>query len=105
MFRIKGLRRQGKDGTRNKGGFGRRRRNRCCKQNLQGTLASADLGQDYKIKEINTHNEEMKNFLFTLGCYEGEIITLLSKISDQYVVVLNDARYCLDKNLASTIQI
>ena len=86
-----------------KNGFRRRRRNRCSYQSLAGTLASANIDQKYIIKSIETNNDAMKDFLFTLGCYEGEIITVISILSDQYVIVVKDARYSIDKNLALCI--
>lgn len=72
---------------------------------FDGSLATAEVNKEYFIEAIETKNEEMKNFLFTLGCYEGEAITLISRIADQYVIVIKDARYSIDKNLASCIKI
>lgn len=72
-------------------------------QCLAGTLASANINEEYIIKTVETSNDEMKNFLFSLGCYEGERITIISIISEQYIIVLKDARYSIDKNLASAI--
>lgn len=69
------------------------------------TLAYAELNREYTIEAITTDNDEMRDFLFTLGCYEGEKITLLSILSDQYVIVIKDARYSINKELAECIDI
>lgn len=69
------------------------------------TLAYAELNREYTIEAITTDNDEMRDFLFTLGCYEGEKITLLSILSDQYVIVIKDARYSINKELAKCIAI
>lgn len=71
----------------------------------KNTLAYAQLNKEYTIEEITTDNDEMRDFLFTLGCYEGEKITLLSILSDQYVIVIKDARYSINKELAECIDI
>lgn len=84
-------------------GFGRQKRHRASCLKVEESLASALLDKEYIIKGIETSNEDMKDFLFTLGCYEGQAITLISILSDQYVIVVKDARYSIDKNLASSI--
>ncbi len=68
-------------------------------------LTSAKLNKEYLIKDILTTDSEMKNFLFTLGCYEGQLITVLSLVSNNYIVSLHDARYSIDENLAKVIKI
>lgn len=69
------------------------------------TLATAKINVQYEIQAIHTSNKEIQDFLFTLGCYEGEVITLISILGDQYVIVLKDARYSIDKSLAACILI
>lgn len=86
-------------------GFARKRRKKAACKCVAGTLAAAEINQKCTIKAIRTNCEQMKDFLFTLGCYEGEEITVLSVISNQYVVVIKDARYSIDKCLASAIVI
>lgn len=44
------------------------------------TLVDAIEGEEYKIKNIDTQDDELKSFLFTLGCYEGESITVVSHL-------------------------
>ncbi|HQA58791.1 MAG TPA: FeoA family protein [Acetivibrio sp.] len=66
-------------------------------------LANAQVNKEYVIKEVKTDDEELKNFLFTLGCYEGETVTVLSVVSDNLVISVKDARYSIDKDLAEAI--
>lgn len=69
------------------------------------TLASGKVGKEYTVKEIITDDEELDNFLFTLGCYSGEKVVIVSCVSESYVVSIRDARYNIDKNLAESILI
>ena len=66
-------------------------------------LLDAVPGITYKIKEINTEDEDMNAFLFRLGCYTGEPITLISKKRKNCIVVIKDGRYNLDNLLAEAI--
>lgn len=66
-------------------------------------LSQAELGKSYTILDIDTEDEELNDFLFTLGCYAGESITVVSQVSGAYVVSLKDARYNIDKDLAQAI--
>lgn len=68
-------------------------------------LAKAIISEEYIIKEINTDDEEIKSFLFTLGCYEGEKITVISKLADNFVVSVKDSRYSIDTELAQAIEV
>lgn len=67
------------------------------------TLMDAEPGHTYIIKEINTDDDEMNSFLFRLGCYQGEPITLISKKKKSCIVVIKDGRYNLDKMLSEAI--
>ncbi|MDF2592018.1 MAG: hypothetical protein K0S75_1484 [Clostridia bacterium] len=67
------------------------------------SLVKAQIGREYIIKEVKTNDEELKNFLFTLGCYEGETVTVLSVLSETYAISVKDARYSIDKDLAEAI--
>ena len=67
------------------------------------TLLDAEPGQTYIIKEINTDDDDMNSFLFRLGCYQGEPITLISKKKKSCIVVIKDGRYNLDKMLSEAI--
>nr|WP_246542905.1 FeoA family protein [Fusibacter paucivorans] len=68
-------------------------------------MESAAIGETYTINSIETTDSEMKHFLFTLGCFEGERVTLVSVLSDLYVISVKDARYSIDRELASAIGI
>ncbi len=68
-------------------------------------LNDAKLGTEYVIKKIDTEgDEEMESFLFTLGCYSGENITVVDK-KKNLVVSIKDARYNIDPELAAAIEI
>lgn len=67
------------------------------------TLIDANYNTPYTIKKIQTDQEELRDFLFTLGCYEGEKITLISILSNTFTIVIKDARYSIDRELAQAI--
>jgi len=68
-------------------------------------LLEAEVEKKYIVKEINTEDEELDAFLFSLGCYSGEPITVISHLKGGCVVSIKDARYNIDKELASVISI
>jgi len=68
-------------------------------------LLNAEVEKEYIIKEILTDDEELNAFLFTLGCYSGEPITVISHLKGGCVVSIKDARYNIDKQLAELILI
>ena len=69
------------------------------------TLNDAELGKEYVIADVKTEgDEEMESFLFSLGCYSGEKITVVDK-KRTLVVSIKDARYNIDPELAEAIQI
>lgn len=68
-------------------------------------LTKADLGREYIIREINTDDEELNSFLFSLGCYSGEPITVVSQRRGSFVVSVKDGRYSIDSQLAAAIAI
>lgn len=67
------------------------------------TLLEAAEGTEYIIKEIQTDDEELNGFLFTLGCYSGEPITVVSRKRSNCVVSIKDGRYNIDNQLAEAI--
>ena len=69
------------------------------------TLVEAEAGKTYRVSKIDTGDEDMKSFLFILGCYEGEPITLISKKRRGCVVVIKDGRYSLDNLLAGAVTV
>ena len=68
-------------------------------------LSNVNIGEEYIIKDIVTDDEELEAFLFSLGCYKGEPITVISRKRGGCVVSIKDARYSIDKDLASAILI
>lgn len=66
-------------------------------------LTEAQTGEEYIVKDILTDDEEMNSFLFTLGCYSGEPITVISHLKGGCVVSIKDGRYTIDKCLAEAI--
>ncbi len=66
-------------------------------------LSVAEIGKEYVIKSIETGDEELESFLFSLGCYSGETITVISIRKAGIVVAIKDARYNIDKDLAKAI--
>ena len=68
-------------------------------------LTAAELGKEYMIAAIETDDEELNSFLFSLGCYSGEPITVVSRRRKTCVIAIKDGRYCIDDQLASAIVI
>ena len=67
------------------------------------TLFDAVEGEEYIIKSVETDDEELDAFLFSLGCYSGEAITVISRLKSGCVVSIKDARYNIDMQLAEAI--
>lgn len=68
-------------------------------------LKGANVGETYIIKDIQTNDEDMTAFLFRLGCYSGEPITVISQRKGGCVVSIKDGRYNIDNELAKAILI
>ena len=68
-------------------------------------LSEAVAGEEYIIKDIVTNDEELNAFLFSLGCYSGEPITVISHKKGGCIISVKDARYNIDKELAKAIAI
>ena len=68
-------------------------------------LLQAEVEKEYIIKEIVTDDEELDAFLFSLGCYSGEPITVISHLKGGCVVSIKDARYTIENDLAEAIAI
>ena len=67
------------------------------------TLLEGNVGEEYIIQEILTEDEELDAFLFSLGCYSGESITLIARRHGGCVVSIKDGRYNIDMQLAEAI--
>ena len=68
-------------------------------------LMNAELGKEYVISQINTGDSEIDAFLFSLGCYAGEPITVISRKRSCCTVSIKDGRYNIDSQLARAIAI
>ena len=69
------------------------------------TLLDAQEGKEYIIQSIETDDEELDAFLFSLGCYSGEPITVVSRIKGGCVLSIKDGRYTIDNQLAEVIEV
>ncbi|MBO5341491.1 MAG: ferrous iron transport protein A [Lachnospiraceae bacterium] len=68
-------------------------------------LMEVDLEKEYIVEDISTEDEELDAFLFSLGCYSGEPITVISRRKRSCVVAIKDGRYNIDKALAEAIRV
>ena len=68
-------------------------------------LLDAKEGEEYIVKDIMSDDEELKSFLFSVGCYSGEPITVISRLKGGCVVSIKDGRYNIDTDLAQAISI
>lgn len=68
-------------------------------------LKDAVEGKEYIISQIETDDEELNAFLFSLGCYSGETITVVLRRKSSCIVTIKDARYSIDNRLAEAIKI
>ena len=66
-------------------------------------LTSAQEGKEYTIQRIETDDEELDSFLFSLGCYSGEPITVVARRKSNCTVSIKDGRYNIDNQLAAAI--
>ncbi len=68
-------------------------------------LFLADEGKEYIVKSIETDDAELNSFLLSLGCYEGQPITVITHRKSGLVVSIKDGRYNIDKQLAQAIEV
>ena len=66
-------------------------------------LIEASVGREYIIQKINTDDEDLEAFLFSLGCYSGETITVVLRLKGGCIVSIKDGRYNIDNQLAEAI--
>ncbi len=69
------------------------------------TLADVQEGKEYTIQSVETQDEELNAFLFSLGCYSGQPITVVSRLKGGCVVSIKDGRYNIDNQLAQAIEV
>ena len=67
------------------------------------TLKEAKAGIEYIVKSMQTDDDELDAFLFSLGLYEGAPVTVVSRVSGGCVLSIKDGRYCIDNKLAEVI--
>ncbi len=67
-------------------------------------LSKGKLNKEYTVSSI-TGKDDMVKFLFTLGCYEGEKITIISKVASNFIINIKDSRYGIDEALAKIIEV
>ena len=77
----------------------------CKGKDADMTLLSAEERKEYVIKAIETDDEELDSFLFTLGCFVGGAITVIKRRKSSCIVAIKDGRYNIDVNLADAIKI
>ncbi|MDD2533527.1 MAG: FeoA family protein [Eubacteriales bacterium] len=65
-------------------------------------LSEAKVGRLMEIAQVNGP-EKIRKFLMTLGCFEGENITLISVLAGNYIVAVKDSRYAIDRKMAQAI--
>lgn len=68
-------------------------------------LRDAVIGRTYTVREVKTGDEELEKFLFRLGCYSGEPVTVVSRLKSGCVVSIKDGRYNIDDGIAEAIRI
>ena len=68
-------------------------------------LSNVQIGQQYTIRHIGTDDEALNSFLFTLGCYSGEPITVVSRKRASCTVAIKDGRYGIDRRRAAAISV
>lgn len=68
-------------------------------------LTEATEGKEYTVNSISTNDEELNAFLFSLGCYSGEPITVVSRKRGGMVISIKDGRYNIDSQLSDAIEI
>ena len=72
---------------------------------LNMTLKQAQVGIEYIINKIETNDEELNSFLFSLGCYCSSTITVVRHLKSGCIVAIKDGRYHIDNQLAEAIKI
>ncbi len=68
-------------------------------------LMNAEIGREYPVRAMHTGDKELEQFLFTLGCYPDQPITVVSRKKRSCVVAIKDGRYAIDAQLAAAIEV
>ena len=75
------------------------------KRRLIMNLRTVKEGEEYIVDRIDTDDEELNAFLFSLGCYEGEPVTVISRRKSGCIISVKDGRYSIDSHLAEAISV
>lgn len=68
-------------------------------------VTQVPLNTQYSIETVDNNDNSLKQFLFTLGCYPKQRLTVISNLGDNYIIEIYGARYSIDKRLAKCIKI
>jgi ferrous iron transport protein A len=68
-------------------------------------LRTAEIGREYTVSDVNLNDRELTDFLFSLGCYRGERVTVIFRKRSGMVVSIKDGRYSIDNALAEAIEV
>lgn len=68
-------------------------------------LSEALINREYIIQDVVTDDQEIVNFLFSLGCFKGQLVTVISVLSENYIIAIKDARYSIDADLARAVRL
>ena len=68
-------------------------------------LRDAELGREYAVDKVSVYDAELEAFLFSLGCYSGEKVTVISRRKSGVTVAIKDGRYSIDNPLAEAITV
>ncbi len=79
--------------------------NRNMNRDKHQNLTHAQVNRSYAIRGIQAQDSGIRDFLFTLGCYEGQMVTVISVLAENYIIHIKDARYSIDEELARAIWI
>lgn len=77
--------------------------NKSIRQTAANNLSEAEINKEYIIENVLADDPQVVNFLFTLGCFKGESVTVISVLSENYVITIKDARYSIDAELAKAV--
>ena len=69
------------------------------------SLREAELLREYTVESVNVNDEQLTSFLFSLGCFSGEPITVIARRRSGCIVAIKDGRYSIDSRLAEAITV
>lgn len=84
-------------------GFLQKKKQMAQVSNVVNNLSEANINKEYCIKDVISADKETISFLFTLGCFKGQSVTVISVLSETFVITIKDARYSIDSDLAKAV--